>query len=257
MTVVSIHICKTPDVTGIISTLLICFTPGSCRVYGYSFWIGLLVPFGVIYVFNWIMYIGIIVSVLRRRNMKKEIGMKHQQWKENLVITITLSVLFGLGWVSGLLASTDIKVDYVRVPFEWVFTILNCLQGVVIFYVYCLRPPEIRRKLFSVFSVCKSSKRKVTTSTSKTNSKALNNFFVNTSIATGTISLSDVSNSNMLSMTAYDSSSIKEGDLSSTQLREYTDMELLGTAKENLAATFNDTSSDQSQSVFQIEKESI
>ena len=230
-------------------------------MYGYSFWIGLLVPFGVIYVFNWIMYIGIIVSVLRRRNMKKEIGMKHQQWKENLVITITLSVLFGLGWVSGLLASTDIKVDYVRVPFEWVFTILNCLQGVLIFYVYCLRPPEIRRKLFSPFLACKSSKQKARlTSASKTNSKASDNSFVvksNPSAATGTLSLSDVSNSNMLSMTANNSSTIKDGDLASTQLREYIDMKLLGTAKETLAATFNDTGSDHSQSVFLIEKESI
>ena len=208
------------------------------------------------------MYIGIIVSVLRRPNMKKEIGMKQQQWKENLVITITLSVLFGLGWVSGLLASTDIKVDYVRVPFEWVFTILNCLQGVLIFYVYCLRPPEIRRKLFSPFLACKSGKQKARlTSAAKTHLKASDNSFVvksNPSAATGTLSLSDVSNSNnMLSMTANNSSTIKDGDLASTQLREYIDMKLLVTAKETLAATFNDTGSDHSQSVFLIEKESI
>ena len=233
----------------------------SCRVYGYSFWIGILVPFVVIYVFNWIMYIGIIVSVIRRPNMNKEFGLKHKQWKENLVITIIFSVMFGLGWVSGLLASTDVKVDYVRIPFEWLFTILNCLQGVFIFYVYCLRPPEIRNKLLSPFLACKSGKRKVIfTSTSKTNSKASNNSFVvvsNKSAAMGTSSLSDVSNSTMLSMTANTSSSIKDGDLASTQLREYIDMKSLGTAKENLAATCNDTGSDQSQSVFVMEKESI
>ena len=91
--------------------------------------------------------------------MKKESGKKDNQWKENLAVSAILSVLFGLGWASGFLASTDVEVDFIRVPFEWVFTVLNCSQGVLIFYVYCLRPPEVRKKLKHMISLCNHGER--------------------------------------------------------------------------------------------------
>ena len=91
--------------------------------------------------------------------MKKEAGKKDNQWKENLAVSAILSVLFGLGWASGFFASTDVKVDFIRIPFEWVFTILNCSQGVLIFYVYCLRQPEVRKNLKRMISLCNYGER--------------------------------------------------------------------------------------------------
>ena len=91
--------------------------------------------------------------------MKKEAGKKDNQWKENLAVSAILSVMFGLGWASGFFASTDVEVDFIRVPFEWVFTVLNCSQGVLIFYVYCLRPPEVRKKLKHMISLCNHGER--------------------------------------------------------------------------------------------------
>jgi hypothetical protein len=131
-----------------------------CRVYGYSFWIGAVVPFGIIYIFNWIVYIIVIIYLVQRPNMQKEEGKKNQQAKVNLIVGAVLSVLFGLGWGCGLLASTDVKVDYVRIPFEWVFTILSCAQGVIIFYIYCLRQTGVSKKLYQVVSRYISVSRK-------------------------------------------------------------------------------------------------
>ena len=92
--------------------------------------------------------------------MQKEEGKKNQQAKVNLIVGAVLSVLFGLGWGCGLLASTDVKVDYVRIPFEWVFTILSCAQGVIIFYIYCLRQTGVSKKLYQVMSRYISVSRK-------------------------------------------------------------------------------------------------
>ena len=135
-----------------------CFIRCSCRAYGYSFWIGALVPFGILYIFNWIVYVIVIVSLVRRPNIRKEGKLKNKQLKENFTVSAMLSVLFGLGWGCGLLASTDVKVDYVRIPFEWVFTILSCAQGVIIFYIYCLRQPEIQKKVNLVSFLHKKQK---------------------------------------------------------------------------------------------------
>ena len=227
------------------------FTPCSCRAYGYSFWIGVLVPFGVIYVFNWIMYIGIIVSVLRRPNLRKGLEDKHKQWKENLFIIITLSVLFGLGWVSGLLASTDVDVDFVRIPFEWVFTILNCSQGVLIFYMYCLRLPEVRKKLSYAFSRCQSLMNRVTSPpTSKTNSTSVTKSNKLTPMRSKPSS--DASNKNISPGKMSTNNSIKEDNLVSPQQNEYIAMKLEG----ELTGQTN-TGFDIAESIFMDDEESV
>ena len=197
------------------------------------------------------MYIGIIVSVIRRPNLRKGLEDKHKQWKENLLIIITLSVLFGLGWVSGLLASTDVDVDFVRIPFEWVFTILNCSQGVLIFYMYCLRLPEVRKKLSYAFSRCQSPMNRVTSSpTSKTNSTSVTKS--NTLTTMRSKPSLDASNKNMSSGKMFTNNWIKEDDLVSSQQNEYIAMKLEGEPTGFANAGF-----DIAESSFIDDKESV
>ena len=76
----------------------------SCRVHDYSFWIGLLIPFGIIYIMNWVIFILIFGSLLCRPNVRKETSSNAnlRRLKENFMIAMGLSLLFGMGW-AGLL----------------------------------------------------------------------------------------------------------------------------------------------------------
>ena len=120
-------------------------TTCSCRVYGYSFWIGLLIPFGFIYIMNWIIFILIFASLLCRPNVREETR-NHtnlRKLKDNFIIAIGLSLLFGAGWALGLLASSDLP-HAVRSPAEWIFTLVNAFLGVYLFVLYVVRSPEAR-----------------------------------------------------------------------------------------------------------------
>jgi len=128
----------------------------SCRVYQYSFWIGLLIPFGIIYIVNWIIFILIFASLLCRPNVKNELGGKGslRKLKENFIIALGLSLLFGMSWAVGLLASSDLP-DAVRHPAAWVFTLATAFLGVYLFLLYVPRSLEARQ-FWKQLLLCKS-----------------------------------------------------------------------------------------------------
>ena len=140
-------------------------------MHGYSFWIGLLIPFGIIYIMNWIIFILIFASLLCRPNVRKETS-NHgnlRKLKENFVIALGLSLLFGMGWAVGLLASSDLP-GAVRYPAEWIFTLMTAFLGVYLFALYILRSSEAR-KLWIRWLLCQRKKHVVgvsSTNASKT-----------------------------------------------------------------------------------------
>ena len=125
---------------------------------GYSFYIGLLIPFGFIYIMNWIIFILIFASLLCRPNVQKEASNRSnmRKLKENFMVALGLSLLFGIGWAVGLLASSDAP-DAVRLPAEWIFTIVNAFLGVYLFVLYVVRSPEAR-KLWKKWLCCQRKK---------------------------------------------------------------------------------------------------
>ena len=143
----------------------------SCRVHDYSFWIGLLIPFGIIYVMNWVIFILIFGSLLCRPNVRKETSSNAnlRRLKENFMIAMGLSLLFGMGWAVGLLASSDLP-DAVRLPAEWIFTLTTAFLGVYLFALYVLRSQEART-LWKRWLLCqRKRKRGVSFSSSHTQS---------------------------------------------------------------------------------------
>ena len=139
----------------------------SCRVYDYSFWIGLLIPFGIIYIMNWIIFILIFGSVLCRSGVKgTSRGEKLRKLKENFMIALGLSILFGMGWAVGLLASSDIP-PAVRYPAEWIFTLITALLGVYLFLLYVLRSAE-GRGVWKRWLLCQSKRKRGVSFTSST-----------------------------------------------------------------------------------------
>ena len=78
--------------------------------------------------------------------MQKEGDKKanYRKLKENLWVAMGLSVLFGLSWGIGFLASTGLH-SVIQIIFEWAFTIMTAFQGLIIFILYCLRAAEVRK----------------------------------------------------------------------------------------------------------------
>ena len=108
----------------------------------------MVVPFLIVYIFNWVVFVIIIVSLLRK-NFQSNIKLKNchniKFGREQLIIAIALSVMFGLGWGIGLLATQDIHTNKtVRDLFAALFVIITAFHGLFIFIMHCLRSKEVR-----------------------------------------------------------------------------------------------------------------
>ena len=68
------------------------------------------------------------------------------------MIALGLSLLFGMGWAIGLLASSDLP-PAVRYPAEWIFTLVTAFLGVYLFALYILRLPDARN-LWKMWLCC-------------------------------------------------------------------------------------------------------
>ena len=103
-----------------------------------------MVPFIIVYIFNWVIFFIIIASLLRRVNFKKKTR-PNTFLKQQLIIVITLSTLFGLGWGLGLLVTESIYNNKtVRDVIAALFVICTAFHGLFIFLMYCLRSKDAR-----------------------------------------------------------------------------------------------------------------
>ena len=120
----------------------------SCRAFNIPYYIGMVVPFLIIYLFNWVVFFIIVVSLLRKNfqsNIKSKKDTKMLYIYRQLVIAITLSVLFGLGWGIGLFATQDIHTNKIaRDMFAALFVIITAFHGLFIFIMQCLRSKDVR-----------------------------------------------------------------------------------------------------------------
>ena len=118
----------------------------SCRAQSWPFYFGLILPFGVIYIMNMTISILILISLIRRPKLQSggDDAKNHKRLKESFWIMVGLSILFGVSWIFGMLATAGLP-NYIRIPFDILFTILASLQGLFVFLFYCLKSPECRR----------------------------------------------------------------------------------------------------------------
>ena len=71
--------------------------------------------------------------------------------KQQFLVAVTLSILFGLGWGVGLLATEKVYMSAIKDLFASLFVILTTPQGLLVFIVHCLRSRDIRRVWTSWF----------------------------------------------------------------------------------------------------------
>ena len=86
---------------------------------------------------------------------------------QHLIIAITLSVLFGLGWGIGLFATQNIHTNKtVRDILAALFVVFTAFHGLFIFIMQCLRSEDVRKSWkICFFSVTRRDISEITSST--------------------------------------------------------------------------------------------
>jgi len=85
------------------------------------------------------------VSLLRKKSHKLEKATA-MKLKQNFIIALTLSLLFGLGWGVGLVATTSIPVPAISYLLQAIFILLTSFQGLLIFIMHCVRSEDARKQ---------------------------------------------------------------------------------------------------------------
>ncbi len=132
------------------TVLIFCYCIYSCGATGPALYIGVLVPFFVVYIFNNTIFFIIMASLLRKSGSKNFADAKRrnrkQETKQHCRVAFTISILFGLGWGFGLLASQAIGVAAIRVIFNTLFTVFIAFQGFFIFLLYIVLSPNAKKE---------------------------------------------------------------------------------------------------------------
>lgn len=126
----------------------------SCRAFDIPFYIGTVAPFILIYIFNFIVFTIIIISLLKRGQSSATKLPGHIYVKQQLGVAISLSVLFGISWGIGLFASRGIYSENERIARDIIaaiFIILTAFHGLILFLMHCVRPAKVREEVRSVF----------------------------------------------------------------------------------------------------------
>ena len=107
----------------------------------YPFWFGLILLFVVVHLFNWAMFIIIIVCLLKnRKNVKKKTELKRHFFPHSGAI---IGVWIRLGF--GLLATSS-EIKKLAFTFQIPFGIFISSQGLLIFLFHVIRAPQARKQ---------------------------------------------------------------------------------------------------------------
>ena len=115
----------------------------SCRATEWPFWLGFVFPFALLYTFDWIMFAIIITSIMKQRCASSRMNAKSKLHRENLIVALSLAVVFGLGWGFGLLV-TSYPVEEVTITFQVLFSVFVGAQGALLFLLHGVRNPDAR-----------------------------------------------------------------------------------------------------------------
>ena len=109
-----------------------------------------MVPFGIIYILNWVLFIIIFISLLRKNFTKNKLSSDKSssmsKLRQQFLVALMLSLLFGLGWGVGLVATTSIPVLAISLTLQIIFILLTSFQGLLLFIMNCVRSAEARNE---------------------------------------------------------------------------------------------------------------
>ena len=118
-------------------------------MFNAPYYVGMVVPFLIFYIFNWLIFGVIFVSLIHKRfcssvketDKEPKSSFLHQQ----LIVVVSLSVLFGLGWGIGLFATQDAhSSETVRDILSAIFVLITAFHGLFIFIMNGIRSKDVR-----------------------------------------------------------------------------------------------------------------
>ncbi|XP_038052393.1 deleted in malignant brain tumors 1 protein-like [Patiria miniata] len=109
---------------------------------GLVLYLGLLAPIGLILIHNIITFILVMRSLVNVREASHS-----QQISKRLQNAVAISALMGLTWCFGFLA-----IEGATFAFQLIFCLTNSLQGLVVFFMFCVRREEVRSGIAPYFS---------------------------------------------------------------------------------------------------------
>ncbi|XP_030843963.1 adhesion G-protein coupled receptor G6-like [Strongylocentrotus purpuratus] len=140
--------------------LIVGITAGASRQYYaqtdfcfLAFWPvigGLLIPIGVVMIFNFVIYVRVLMRLnktMKGQHLDKTEKRQRIRRFQNAVCILTL---MGLTWSLGYLSI----IQPASAVVQGIFTVLNSLQGLFIFMLYCVRQPQVRLTWRSQFKCC-------------------------------------------------------------------------------------------------------
>lgn len=142
----------------------------------WPFRVGILAPFGIVYIFNMIMFVIILISVLRHRNRNTDAS----KWKKaanNITVSLVLATMFGVGWIFGVLGSPALRFGaVVGGVFQYTFIAVAGFQGFMFFLLFPCRSKHAREvwKKWFYYAICRSRIYKDNLRVLKTYSKGKN-----------------------------------------------------------------------------------
>eukprot|EP00057_Strongylocentrotus_purpuratus_P027921 XP_011682395.1 PREDICTED: uncharacterized protein LOC583016 isoform X2 [Strongylocentrotus purpuratus] len=112
---------------------------------------GLLIPIGLILLFNLVVFVLVMKRLTKtvrgkQQNEKAERRQRVRRFQNAVCILLLMGLTWSVGYLS-LIQATSVVV-------QGIFTVLNSLQGYFIFMLYCVRQPQVRRQWRAQFSCC-------------------------------------------------------------------------------------------------------
>ena len=115
----------------------------------------MILPFAIVTIFNWIMFVLIMVSIYRHTQGpvtdKNKGSSKLKALQTKFKIAVTLAVVFGLGWALGL-AATSLPVKELTLTFQILFSVFVGAQGMLLFLLHGMRNQDIRTVWIQCFA---------------------------------------------------------------------------------------------------------
>lgn len=130
-----------------------------CVIKGNLFIITTLFPVSCILILNTLLFVPIIRQIHGHLKKKEKFQTKKNPWRR-VRVTISSTVILGLTWIFGVIALGDL-----RLLFQWLFTLLNSLQGLFIFIFHVILNYDVQQTIRRVLGY---KYRKQTMSRSKT-----------------------------------------------------------------------------------------
>ncbi|XP_076815639.1 adhesion G-protein coupled receptor G7-like isoform X1 [Clavelina lepadiformis] len=115
---------------------------GYCWLNGPGLYFGFLLIIGIIFIGNVIMAVLVIRAITCGRT--KINSSIEEPPMVQVLRAILVAVLMGMTWVFAI-PVVVVQEEETRLAFAWLFTIFASLQGLFMFYFFCLRRKEVRR----------------------------------------------------------------------------------------------------------------